>query len=366
MIERFARSLARQQTSTPWLFVGVFLLLGVLLLPGILNLVNNVEPSLEKVLPQDIEEIETMNQMRSMFGADMMYLVITPEYPVTDVRDPRLISYMDLVADKLGTNEGILQVRTLGDEVRWYYNGTLPTTLQEIRRTPFSGQLNNADYSLAVIQIRSDTGSSAERISLVVNAIEDDLATLEQYNPGATVELTGFNAIDKATFEVIISDFQFITLISMILVMTVVILTFRSVGKAILPMIVVMNALLWTMGIAGYLGLTITVVSMVSAAMIMGLGIDFGIHVVHTYFGNREKYSSEDALEETLSELLRAMMGASLTTMAGFLALLFGVLPAMKTLSIILAMGIFTTLLGAVFLLPVLVYLYDTRLVRKG
>ena len=42
-------------------------------------------------------------------------------------------------------------------------------------------------------------------------------------------------------------------------------------------MVVVVNALIATMGISGYLNLTITVVSMVSVAMIMGLGIDFGI-----------------------------------------------------------------------------------------
>ena len=62
-----------------------------------------------------------------------------------------------------------------------------------------------------------------------------------------------------------------------------------SFGKGMLPMIVVMNALVMTMGIVGYLGFTITVVSMVAAAMIMGLGIDFGIHQVYSYFEERKK-----------------------------------------------------------------------------
>src|SRR6056297_2934678 len=103
------------------------------------------------------------------------------------------------------------------------------------------------------------------------------------------------------------------------------------------------------MCITGYLGLTITVVSMVAAAMIMGLGIDFGIHFVHGFFENRKTKSSYDSLSEVMQELLRAMVGASFTTIAGFLALLFGVLPAMKTLGIILALGILNTLIGAIF-----------------
>ena len=113
------------------------------------------------------------------------------------------------------------------------------------------------------------------------------------------------------------------------------------------------------MGIIGYLQLTITVVSMVAAAMIIGLGIDFAIHVSFTYYNNIEKHSKKQALIETLQELLRAMLGASLTTIAGFLALLFGILPAMKILGIILAIGIGITLISAIILLPALLSFFD-------
>ncbi len=363
MIENIAERIVKAQIKRPFAFLLVFVIIGILLLPGVFNLVGNVEPSLEKVLPQDIEEVKTMNFMRGQFSADMMYLLVHADSTVSDVRDPRLVKYVDALAEKIRTREHIEEVNTIADIIRNSNGEIIPDSKQEIkeilRLNPMTLSFVNSDYSFTVIRIRSDTGASAAVIKQVVDNIDEDIDSLESFNPGSRIEITGFNAIDKATFEVIISDFGFITIVSMILVGIVVLITFRSFIKGMLPMLVVMNALLWTMGITGYLGLTITVVSMVAAAMIMGLGIDFGIHVVHSYYEMRHKMDQKESMKEVMKELLRAMVGASLTTIAGFLALLFGVLPAMKTLGIILAIGIFTTLIGAVFLLPVVVYLYD-------
>lgn len=362
MIEDIADKITDWQIKKPWTIITIFLIVSLLVIPGIFNLINNVEPSLEKVLPSDIEEVKTMNDMRAQFGADMMYLIVHIDAPIQDVRNPEFIKYIDILSQKLRNREGILEVRNIADIIKLKNNNVIPDSENEIKQI-LKGNKNyvNDELSFTVIEIRTDTGSSAKKIKEIVTDIKYDIQTLEDYNPGSSVKITGFNAIDKATFEVIISDFGFITAISMILIMIVVLITFRSLSKGMMPMVVVMNALIMTMGISGYLNLTITVVSMVAAAMIMGLGIDFGIHVVHSYYDLREKKSKEESLNETVKELLRAMLAASLTTTAGFLALLFGVLPAMKTLGIILGIGIINTLIGAVFLLPAIIYIYDRR-----
>lgn len=369
IFEKVANKITNLQVKYPFVFIMVFALIALILVPGVFRLVDNVEPSLEKVLPQDVQEVKTMNDMRSAFGADMMYLVVYQEEPIADVRDPRLLTYVDLLSQKLRTLDFVVEVNNMADLVLEQNSDVMPLTLSDskeiVNKHPMSYMFTNSDYSFTVIRIQSDTGANAKAIKNLVDEIKVDIEFIEEYNPGSRIEITGFNAIDKATFEVIMSDFAYITIVSMALVMIVVLITFKSLIKGMLPMVVVMNALLWTMGLVGYFGMTITVISMVSAAMIMGLGIDFGIHVVHSYFGFRKKYPPKVALKETMKELLRAMVAASLTTIAGFLALLFGVLPAMKMLGIILGIGILTTLIGSIFLLPVIVYLYDINFVSK-
>ncbi|MEA3430907.1 MAG: MMPL family transporter [Nanoarchaeota archaeon] len=370
MIENLAEKVVNSQIKKPHLYIAVFIIITLVLLPGIFKLFNNVEPSLEKVLPGDIQEIQTMNYMRSQFGADMIYLLVHTENPVFDARNHNFLGYIDILSEKLRLRENIVSVNNAADLVKQSNQGILPdSTLQTkeiIKLNPLSSQYFDPNYQFSIIMVRSDTGASAEVITKVIDSINEDIDSLETINPGSNIQLTGFNAIDKATFEVMMMDFTKITLLSMLLVTIVVLLTFKSFIKGFMPLTVVMFALIWTMGIIGYLNLTITVVTMVAAAMILGLGIDFGIHVVHGYFELRKSRTSRNALKEIMRELLRAMIAASLTTVAGFLALLFGVLPAMKTLGIVLAIGILSTLVGAVVLLPVLIYLYDGKQIFGG
>ena len=357
MFEKIASFIVKYQTKFPKIFLLGFLIINLLLIPGIFNLIDNVEPSLERVLPQNINEIKVMNDMRTEFGADMIYLVLEGKDDAIDMRGTQVLRYIDILGDKILTEENVLEVQSLTTFIG------VPKTIYESRNliaeNPQSLSFINSDSSISIIAVRTNTGSSSKVINKVIEQINDDILSVEEYNPNIKTRITGFSAIDRATFNIIINDFVKITFVSMIGVAIIVFLTFKSLIKGMLPMAIVMNALIWTMGIVGYLGFTITVVSMVSAAMIMGLGIDFGIHQVHSYFEERKKHSSKVSLNNIMEELLRAMFGASMTTIAGFLALLFGVLPAMKTLGIILAIGIFSTLIGAIFLLPVLIYLYD-------
>jgi len=124
-------------------------------------------------------------------------------------------------------------------------------------------------------------------------------------------------------------------------------------------MVVVMVAMMWTAGLIGYLGIVLSSTNIVAAAMIMGLGIDFGIHILHRFYELKKKMSREEALMHTLRGNIRATLAASLTTSAGFLALLFGSLPAMKNFGIILSIGIISAMIATIVALPAVIFLYD-------
>ena len=366
---KIAKKIVDSQIRYPKKYIWAFIIINLILIPGIFNLVSNVEPSLEKVLPQSVDEIKNMNYMRSQFGADMIYLVAyANDGIVSDIRDPEYLRYIDILSQKIqdDVDLNVIQVNSVSSIIKNLNGGRLPLTYTESKNifrtySNILSEYHNADYSFTMISIQTNTGANAQQVANTINKIKDDIRLIQEYNPGVIIKLTGFGAIDKATFSVIMSDFLVITFISMLFVAIIVFITFKSLAKGLLPMIIVVNALIWTMGQVGYLNLTLTVVSMVAAAMIMGLGISFGIHEVFGYYEMKKRLGPKKALEEVMSELLRALLGASLTTIAGFLALLAGVLPAMKILGIILALGILNTLIGAIFLLPVVIYLYDVK-----
>lgn len=336
MIEKIAKIVSELQYKHTNKVLAFFIIISILLLPGIALLPGQVEPSLERVMPGFIEELTVINHMRTQFGSDITYIVLKAEGPIYDVRSSDSIEYMKLLEESLQPKELIIGTESIAS------------------RNQEATDLMNKQYNLAIIKVITDTGSDATKIGEVVEAIERDIEQLEAENPGLTHQITGFNVLDKVTFNVIMSDFLVISGLSMAGIALLLWLFFRNGKKVLLAMSVLFLAVFWTMGITGYLSFTITVVSMVSVAMIMGLGIDFSVHVMHTYYDYRKKNTPKKSLELMHKELLRAILGAAATTIAGFLALLFGVLPAMQTLALILAIGILTTVIGAIGFMPIL------------
>ena len=107
MFDVIAEKIVKAQLKYPKYFLIAFGIIILLLVPGIFNLVGNIEPSLEKLLPQDIQEVKTMNDMRTQFGADMIYLLVYAEDSLSDIRNPQLFTYVDLLAEKIRTRNGL-------------------------------------------------------------------------------------------------------------------------------------------------------------------------------------------------------------------------------------------------------------------
>lgn len=336
MIDRFSQFLGEAQTSKPWWFVSGFVLLLLVTIPGIFLLVTNVQASLENVLPSDVPSVAAMNDARTQYSADMLHVVIYATNAVVDVNQAQ--DYAHEIAHRLEQAPLIVHVQS-----------------------EFTVQSVNADKTLAVIDVQADTGTSTQQISQVLAEIEQAIEASQASNPGVRTQITGFAAIDQATFSTIMSDFLRITGLAMLLIVLVVYALFRSARYTAIPMIAVLVALVATMGVTGYLDVTITVVTMVAAAMILGLGIDFGIHTIHSYTQYRKKLSAKHAMQHTVNELFRAQLGASLTTSAGFLALGLGVLPAMADLGLVLAIGILFTFTASTGLLPPLLLLTEPQ-----
>ena len=153
-IRKFGYKLGKLQGKYPKVFLFAAILITLILLPGIPILLGNVEPSLEKVLPQDIEEVKVMNQMRSEYGADMLYIVLINENNVNPY-SPDTIRYIDSISNALRTSENVLEVDSIADIIKQSNNGVIPNTQNEIQtildKNPLTGMYVSQDKSVFMI-----------------------------------------------------------------------------------------------------------------------------------------------------------------------------------------------------------------------
>jgi predicted RND superfamily exporter protein len=355
------------QIKKPKLFVILTIILTLISLGGYFNILNNLQPSVEKLLPQQTEVVKNINFLRDYYDIDAIQLVIKSDQ---DLRDPLVLKFFDQLKGYLKTLPHISKVQTPADIVKEYYK-IIPEEKEKIRKItsldPRFHYFYSYDYSLAVIYIYTDLGANTWLTLKTLNQIRDNIKNLEKKFPyKLEYYLTGFPALNIDLFFSIIFDFIKISIIAFAIILLILIIKFRNFKEVLLVISVIFFPLIWTTGIIGYLGLELTIVSTVYAAMLMALGISYGINFYNTYLQEKERFKNkEKALRETSNMLMTALVGSSLTTIASFIALLAGIVPSYRSLGIILAIGIFLVLFYTLIIFPAFVSIKEKIYIGK-
>jgi hypothetical protein len=145
-----------------------------------------------------------------------------------------------------------------------------------------------------------------------------------------------------------------------IIVLLLLILIHGSISKGLLPFIPLMFALVWTGGTMGYLGIPLSMVTVALGAMIIGIGIEFGVFVVDRYLEElKNGETRDDAIANAVSGVGRAVFASTTALTIGFLAMLAGAMPMMHDMGKTLAMGVIYAMLAAIFANPAFIIVED-------
>lgn len=131
------------------------------------------------------------------------------------------------------------------------------------------------------------------------------------------------------------------------LVLTVLAIDLRSVRRVILALIPVLFGTVVTAGFLSLAGVGFTPLTIVVVPLILGLGVDDGVHVVH-----RMAEPGANSAAVAAGSVGRAILMTTLTSCAGFSALLFSNHPGMEGVAVVLLVGLPVCLLASIMLLP--------------
>lgn len=139
-------------------------------------------------------------------------------------------------------------------------------------------------------------------------------------------------------------------LYSMIAVAIVVMLDFRSIRYSLLSLLPMGLGLLLMFGILGLLDIPLNPANMIALPLILGIGIDDGVHLVHDYLQQKGRF-------RLTSSTATAVLLTSLTTMVGFGVMVFARHQGIRTLGQALTIGVGCCLATSIVMLPALLSL---------
>lgn len=225
------------------------------------------------------------------------------------------------------------------------------------------GQIVSPDASAGalVVTLGDSTNATAER------AVDAALAAL------APFEARGFSfALAGGPVEFVVAGreldrrAQQLVPAIVLLVGAILWLTFRSALPPLLTLAAVGIALLWTLGLQGWLGWPRTSFFQVLPPLLLTIGVCYGIHVVAAYAERLAAAGGDDearaaALSGALADVARPCLYTALTTAAGFASFFSSGLESLVRFGWIAAFGVMAALVACFTLLPVVLVRLPAR-----
>lgn len=201
--------------------------------------------------------------------------------------------------------------------------------------------------------------ASTDSIEKIVHDIGDEI--------GVRAGLTGTIPLGRDEMVSIQNDSMTITMIALVGILILFIVAFRMLVSPILAMITLMIGVLWALGVAWPLVGSLNLMTIMMAVILVGLGIDFSVHIISTFTEMRHKGDDViTALKATFSKSGPGIITGGLTTAAAFLTMLVARTEGMKEFGLTLGIGIIMTMLAAMLVLPNLLVIRERIKNRFG
>jgi predicted exporter len=162
------------------------------------------------------------------------------------------------------------------------------------------------------------------------------------------VLLTGPLIVAHDLASVVKADFVRVTVSVSVIAALVLLILYRRPSRVLLSLGPIILGLLYLAGIMALGGVNFNFVNVLVVPVIIGLGVDNGIHLVHRFFA-----SGRD-IRPVVTETGRAVVITNLTSMVGFGSLAVGSYPGLTSMGVLSILGLGATLIASVVVLPAL------------
>jgi predicted RND superfamily exporter protein len=326
----------------------------------------------EDMLPKDIEVIKTLqlvsDQFAGTFSSSTIVVESDPSFAhsteIRDVRDPEVLRYVDALAARAKLVYGVIDATSAADVIKEANGGKIPSSLRSVKSLAAQNEMIEQQLSA---YISDDYTLSVVRLSLLADLDEEEVvAELREVirvaqPPGMTVEISG-DPVTSVTMRALAEEtMQRTSTVSLALIIIILVLLFFSFKYGLIPLLTILLGTVWTYGVLYLIGFEITPMTSGALAMIMGIGIDFGIQVTKRFQFELRTYEREEAMVNTLCNVFFPMLITTIAAVTGFLCLSLGELPMMKDMGKMLAAGVSCCMVAALTVVPAILVLLERK-----
>lgn len=211
----------------------------------------------------------------------------------------------------------------------------------------------NVTSMIVTLALPMDPVKRLPAVIEMVDHLNGVKAKLLADNPGMEAHFMGGPSLEASMVDVVKSDLSTLMPITVIVSFFTLGLLLRSGTSVMGTVFIIITANIFTMGIAGWMGYSLTPTSMMAPMMVLVLAMADSVHVLTQYIvAFRQGNSKEDAMKISLESNMIPIILTSVTTAIGFLGMNFSESPAFHDFGNITAMGVLFAFIYTVTYLP--------------
>ena len=239
------------------------------------------------------------------------------------------------------------------------------------------------DYEPVCVYLDDGTGTVAPTASSTLWVLEIDPDLDETHRRMLQDQLrtvfTERSATSSLTYEVISNDLLahdidqgtfdnllLLVLLAFIVVVLMLSVAFRSLSSVAFPIVGLTSALIWTYGILNVAGARFTALEATVAPLVLGLGIDYAIHLQRSQRTFKDEFPSvSESWLRACGHLSMPLSLAVVTTVAAFMANVISPLPPLATLGYALSLGVVSAFLSSTMFVGALHVMFSKQVEVK-
>ena len=222
--------------------------------------------------------------------------------------------------------------------------------------------LVDEDFSKTLILVFIPIGMSIEESEKLVNKVNGIAYDTVIPHNGQVSQLTGQDAINIAINKKLTDEQTRSMIIALLLVLAALILIFNSSIYGFLTMVPVAFVLMWEPGFLVAFDIPLSVLTISIASIMVGIGIDYGVHITHRVREEMGKgLSKTEATKLAIEKTGSSLVEAACTTMAGMSAIFITNIEILNQFAIVIVLMTALSCIGATMILPVF---YEFKFVK--
>ena len=310
----------------------------VLMIPSVLGMAGTrINYDMLDYLPEDMETVIGQNELLEDFGKGAFSFIIVEDMPAKDVA---------------ALKEKIEQVDHV-ETVLWYDSIADLSIPMELLPDKIYNEFNTENATMMAVFF--DTSTSSDITMEAIREIRQ-IAGKQCFVSGMSALVTDLKDLCEKEEPIYVGIAVLLACVAMLVFLDSWLVPF--VFLASIGMMILLN-----LGTNYFMGEISYITKALSAVLQLAVTMDYSIFLWHSY--NEQRTRCDDnkaAMAVAIKETLASVVGSSITTVAGFIALCFMSFTMGRDLGIVMAKGVLLGVLGCVTVLPALILVFDKPL----